>query len=110
MSQKFEALTNAGDVISVQDKSMHGHLTSYPMFKMAEITKTLSCKVINLNEQCWDDESYDKPKKWVTEGVDCEVLNISEGQWKSGKVRVKVLIEFCPDKSNDSQSPLDDLR
>ncbi|WP_072620164.1 KGK domain-containing protein [Spirulina major] len=110
MNQKFEALTNAGDVISVQDKSMHSYLASYPMFKMAEITKILSCKVINIHEQSWDDESYGKPKKWVTEGVDCEVLSISEGKWKSGKVRVKVLIEFCPDESGGSQSPLDDLR
>lgn len=110
MSQKFEPLTNGGNVISVQDKSMHGHLTSYPMFKMAEITKTLSCKAISLNERYWDDEACNNQKQWVTEGVDCEVLNISEGQWKSGKVRVKVVIEFCPDASSHPQSPLDDLR
>lgn len=110
MSQQFEPLTNDGDVISVQDKSMHGYISSYPMFKVSDITKTLSCKIINLSEDYWNNESYNKQKQWVTEGIECEVLNITEGQWKSGKVRVKVMLEFCPDESRHPKSPLDDLR
>lgn len=106
---EFEALTNEGDVISVQSDNMHGHINNYPMFKLADIVRKLSCKLVGMNETYWDKEDYEE-KKWVTDGVNCEVLNVSDGKWKKGKVKVKVVVEFCPDEPMASQSPLDDLR
>ncbi len=49
----------------------------------------------------------------MTDGVKCEVLSISEGKWKTGKLRIKIVVEFCPDEPTSStanNSPLDDLR
>ncbi len=48
----------------------------------------------------------------MTDGVTCEVLNVG-GKWKTGKVKLKVVLEFCPDEptaSTANNSPLDDLR
>ncbi|MGK7920710.1 MAG: KGK domain-containing protein [Trichodesmium sp.] len=63
-------------------------------------------------------------------GVDCQVLKYGSKEWQSGKIKVKVTVEFCPDEpqeeieeneaensgNNNSEvlenevSPLDDLR
>jgi KGK domain len=110
--QNFQALTNEEDVISVQEHNMHGHIHNYPMFKLADIVRKLSCKLVGMSETDWDKSNYQQ-KKWVTDGVKCEVLSISEGKWKKGKVKLKVILEFCPDEptaSTASNSPLDDLR
>ena len=106
---KFQALTNEGDVISVQEDNMHGYINNHPMFKLGDIVRKLSCKLIGMNESYWDQEDY-KQKKWVTDGVQCEILNLSECKWKTGQVRIKVVLEFCPDEPISSDSPLDDLR
>lgn len=58
-----------------------------------------------------------------TEGVKCEALKIGSKGWKKGKMRIRVSLEFCPDEpdieealesnqlvSNQSESPLDDIR
>lgn len=58
---------------------------------------------------------------WFKQGVDCEVMKPNAKGWKKGKVRIKILLEFCPDEpeveeiaqSNgmvEPESPLDDLR
>ena len=110
--QNFQTLTNEEDVISVKEDNMHSYVISYPMFKLADIVRKLSCKLIGMNEAYLDKEDY-KQKKWVTDGVNCEVLSVSEGKWKKEKVKLKVVLEFCPDEptsSTASNSPLDDLR
>lgn len=110
--QNFQALANEEDVISVQEENMHGHIHNYPMFKLADIVRKLSCKLIGMNEVYFNREDY-KQNKWITDGVKCEVLSVSEGKWKTGKLRIKVVFEFCPDEpksSTASKSPLDDLR
>lgn len=58
-----------------------------------------------------------------TEGVKCEALKVGSKGWKKGKMRIRVSLEFCPDEpdieealesnqlvSNQSESPLDDIR
>ena len=49
--------------------------------------------------------------------VDAEILEPQSGAWKKGKVRMRVILEFCPDepeeiKDNASQNgnSLDDIR
>ncbi len=57
------------------------------------------------------------------EGIEGEVLRFGSQGWKKGKIRVQIVVEFCPDepevedtpKNNESEtsqpeSPLDDLR
>jgi hypothetical protein len=84
------------------------------MFKVEEISKKCICKILGLlSIQQLEQEDYYKPyKKWIDEGLECEVLNLGANPWKKGKVRVKVTVEFCPDKPEitEPESPLDDIR
>ncbi len=60
---------------------------------------------------------------WFSNGVGCEILSPGNKGWIKVKVRIKVTLEFCPDEpnieetlesnqsvSNQSKSPLDDIR
>jgi hypothetical protein len=105
--QDFQALTNEGDVISVQD-NMHSYIHNYPMFKLSDVMQQVSCKLLSINQTQWNSNVLQK--KWLTDGVNCEVMKVGEGKWKKGKVRIKLVVEFCPDEPSASQSPLDDLR
>lgn len=53
-----------------------------------------------------------------SEGAEAEILEPKSREWKKGKMRLRVILEFCPDEpeatkdnnsSNDSNS-LDDIR
>lgn len=54
---------------------------------------------------------------WNEQGVNAEILEPKSGEWKKGKVRMRVILEFCPDEpeeiednvSQDGNS-LDDIR
>ncbi|WP_319422373.1 KGK domain-containing protein [Pleurocapsa sp. FMAR1] len=54
---------------------------------------------------------------WNT-GVDAEILEPKSGEWKKGKVRMRVILEFCPDEPEDAtinnvqqnSNSLDDIR
>ena len=52
-----------------------------------------------------------------SKGVDAEILEPQSGAWKKGKIRMRVILEFCPDepeeiKDNASHNgnSLDDIR
>ena len=47
---KFEALTNQGDVILVQEEEMRGYLGNCSMFKLSDIVRKVSCQFLNLKE------------------------------------------------------------
>ncbi|MBE9209347.1 KGK domain protein [Nostoc sp. LEGE 06077] len=55
---------------------------------------------------------YKQYQKWFTEGIDCEILKLNAKAWQAGKLRIKVTLEFIPDKPEitEPESPLDDLR
>ena len=36
---------------------------------------------------------------WNQHGMEAEILNPESGGWKKGKVRIRVVLEFCPDES-----------
>lgn len=64
-------------------------------------------------------EKYDRQSRknvtqsWTSDtGVDSEILRVQDNQWKKGKVKVKVIVEFCYDEPETEQleSPLDDIR
>lgn len=64
-----------------------------------------------LNEQLKSINSRNLPSikdssNWFNQGVECQILQPSKN-WESGKLRMKVIIEFSPD---EPESPLDDLR
>ncbi len=50
--------------------------------------------------------------------VDAEILEPQSGEWKKGKMRLRVILEFCPDEPEDAtinsaeqnSNSLDDIR
>ncbi|MGL4759388.1 MAG: KGK domain-containing protein [Patescibacteria group bacterium] len=52
------------------------------------------------------------------QGVDAEILEPQSGEWKKGKMRMRVILEFCPDKPEEVEiehaqqntNSLDDIR
>lgn len=45
--------------------------------------------------------------RWFDEGVDCEILKLGATDWQKGKVKIKVMLEFCPDDAGFNDSPED---
>ena len=53
-----------------------------------------------------------KQSEVFKEGVDIEFLKVGAKDWRKGRLRIKVIVELCPDEpgTNQPESPLDDLR
>ncbi len=47
----------------------------------------------------------DLPKKWFHYGLDCEILSPGAKGWQKGRVRIKVILEFCPDEPEVEETP-----
>ena len=51
--------------------------------------------------------------QWFNQGVDCELLEAGKN-WKKGKVKINIQLEFIPDEPEpeikDNDSVLDDIR
>lgn len=56
---------------------------------------------------------------WFNEGLDCEILILGSQNWKKGKIKIDVNVEFYIEEDdieiasiekNQPESPLDDLR
>lgn len=89
---------------------------SQPMLKLGELLQSIKYKLLHISEHDWHKKGDDKwvigRKKWIEEGIDCEILNLGAKDWKKGKVKIKITVEFCSDEPELSQSlwPLDDIR
>lgn len=43
--------------------------------------------------------------------VEAEILEPTSGEWKKGKMRMRVMLEFCPDEPEEiNNNSLDDIR
>ena len=58
-----------------------------------------------------------KTDYWNVNGIDAEILEPNAKAWKKGKIRMRVVLEFWPEESDEEQSeivsstsPLDDIR
>ncbi|HEY9690825.1 MAG TPA: KGK domain-containing protein [Oculatellaceae cyanobacterium] len=73
---------------------------------------------ININDTIKDNLFLDD-----SEGVEVQALKFGANGWQKGKIRIRMNVEFCPDETevietptnnqpetNQSESPLDDLR
>jgi hypothetical protein len=60
-------------------------------------------------------------EQWLNEGIDCEILNVVATDWKKGKMKITISVEFLIEEdvsiNNENheyltspESPLDDLR
>ncbi|MEA5497528.1 KGK domain-containing protein [Limnoraphis robusta Tam1] len=58
-----------------------------------------------------DDFKYPNAE-WFNNGKECEILKLGSKGWQKGKVRLKIIVEFCPDEPevSEPESPLDSLR
>ena len=56
--------------------------------------------------------NYPNYDDWFQSGVECKLLRLGESQWKQGKVRIRVEVEFIPDdESTEIDEPsLDTFR
>jgi KGK domain len=46
----------------------------------------------------------------MDQGVECEILKLGEKQWVKGRIKVQVVVEFCPDEEVKPLSELDAFR
>ena len=50
--------------------------------------------------------NYYKSHIWNKHGVEAEILEPQSGEWKKGKVRMRVILEFCPDEPEEIKNDL----
>ncbi len=41
-------------------------------------------------------------RTWFQDGVDCEILQLGAPQWQTGKVRLRLVVEFVPDEAPEA--------
>ena len=56
--------------------------------------------------------NHDHYDEWFTSGAECKLLRLGESQWKKGKVRIRVEVEFVPDdeSTETDENSLDTFR
>lgn len=84
----------------------------------SSILETLAYNLSNHSVRIIRDRtSFDE--KWFEEGKKCKILRLGAKGWESGKLRIKVSLEFCPDEPEEDievdeidqlEDSLDDLR
>ena len=113
---KFYPLTEKENVINLQGNKSEEYacISEHPMFKLDDLQKKMLCEILHISSlQDLEENIYCKGrKKWIDEGLDCEVLSLGAKKWQKGKLRIKILAEFCPNEPEEveSESPLDDIR
>ena len=96
--------------------------TAFKISKFMEYINSIFGKLVlnNLSEQLKQKGLGTPPNyqyHW-NNSVDAEVLEPKSGEWKKGKMRMRVILEFCPDEPEDvnanslqpNSSSLDDIR
>lgn len=111
---QFKPTLGEEDVIALTNNSPNNVVMYNPTLRVKDIIKFCLMKILEVSKFS-DLENHDsyKPRiKWINEGLECEVLNLGATQWKKGKVRIKISLEFCPDELEipEYQSPLDEIR
>jgi hypothetical protein len=110
VSNQFETIKEEA-VIALKENFAR-EITNHPTFKAEDLLLELQSKLLGIHKDYWEREDYKNQKTWINEGYECELLSPGQKQWKKGKVRVKLTLEFCPNDPTDmlSESPLDDIR
>ena len=117
MKNVYEELSCGNDVLFTKD----GILIDHPMYKVLQMLEVIKEAIRQQESQRgrWAEQDED----WFNEGTNCEILKIGSKGWKTGKVRIKISLEFCPNESVNEEeyfneklvhiqedSPLDDIR
>jgi len=108
---EFKEISDFETIINFTENLPGGVVTSHPTTKVQAIINNLICRILEVKKLTNLEETYCQARKqWIEEGVNCERLNPGDPQWKKGKVRVKVSVEFLPDEPLQAESPLDEIR
>lgn len=113
------------EVISLEEWK-YTIVVNHITFKAGELTETLKKPLGNSIVQNKSGYPGDLLNNWLQDGVGCEILKRGAKDWQTGKVRIKISLEFCPDEpeieetpasaqtettqTSQAESPLDDLR
>ena len=109
MDNNFSPIENDDHVVQVTDDDVEPLYFDYLLFKLGELSQRLNCRVADLTLGQYNslDKCYNRYRKWIDEGVAVEILRVDSVGWQKGKLRAKVILEFCPD---ESESPLDEFQ
>ncbi|MBU7582026.1 MAG: KGK domain protein [Nostoc sp. TH1S01] len=96
------------DVISSKEK----------LFKVGRFRETLNYvfthRLANIINAAFQERKLPvtNTQEFLDSGLECEILKIGSQGWQSGKINIKISVEFIPDEQNlmEKESPLDDLR
>ncbi|WP_049557908.1 KGK domain-containing protein [Limnoraphis robusta] len=107
------------DVISFENEShkiSHLHkkvITALTGWVATNFVDELQSKGVQCAPITKSESKLENPNgEWFNEGKNCEILKMGSTGWQKGKVRLKVIVEFCPDEPevSEPESPLDSLR
>ena len=108
---KFKEITDFETIINFTENLPKRVVTSNPTTKVQAIINNLICRILDVTRLAdLDERRYQTRKRWIEEGVNCERLSPGDPQWKKGKVRVSVVVEFLPYEPESPESPLDEIR
>ena len=114
MRDKSYPLDCENDVINLGGES-EKFFVDIPMLKLGDLLHNIKLKLLHISHNDWNKKNDNwvvGRKQWLDEGKNCEILNIGSKNWKKGKIRINITLEFCPDEPDELQpeSPLDDIR
>ena len=111
-NNQFKLLPDDESVISIQ--KCLGILMDSKMCKLNDLKKAIIHNAISVPIETIErnDNFLSDRLKWINEGLECEILKLGSNNWKKGKVRINISLEFCPDEPEISEyeSPLDEIR
>jgi hypothetical protein len=100
MENQFEPL-QPEEIVSLEDSVRI--LLKQPTFKVSEFIKALMTLAEKYDISIRPGGLTESKANWFSQGVDCEVLKLDAKRWQKGKVRI--ILEFCPDNPEISESP-----
>ncbi len=114
MNDEFKPLIN-GEILSLNNQDVGRHLNlASNGFADVQIKAEQLAEVVKRRLNVKNAQGHSLFGK----GIDCEVVKLDASGWQKGKLRAKVILEFCPNEphieekliNNQPEPPLDDLR
>ncbi|MCT7989675.1 KGK domain-containing protein [Laspinema olomoucense] len=121
MSNQFEPL-DPDEVVLLKNEQCK-ILIAQPTFRARELTQE-AIAILKANDPFVNNFWSKHQEPWITEGVPAKTLRYGAKTWQEGKVRMRIIVEFCPDEPeveeiagpqeleslSETESPLDDIR
>jgi hypothetical protein len=122
MSNQFDPLDP--DEVVVVKENYQKILIGQPTFRPRELSQK-AIQILSIHDEFSANTGWNRNQlPWVTEGVNAKVLRYGAKTWQEGKVRMRIVVEFCPDEPeveeiavlqeaeslSEPHSPLDEIR